>query len=181
MDITKTQGIIVCGMNGSGKTTLGRELARILNFKHLDIEDYHFHDAEIPYSNPRSTEETLALMLVDIKKYPSFVVTTVNGDYLGKEILSHCHFVVYLDAPLEVRLKRVKQRSYDKFGDRVLVGGDMYTQESEFYEFVTNRSSEKLDKWIGKVEYPVVLVNGMNDYKTNAEFIASEYNEFLKM
>jgi len=34
----KPQGIIVFGANGSGKTTLGRELARILNFKHMDIE-----------------------------------------------------------------------------------------------------------------------------------------------
>lgn len=34
----KPQGIIVFGANGAGKTTLGRELARILNFKHMDHE-----------------------------------------------------------------------------------------------------------------------------------------------
>lgn len=33
-----SRGIIVFGANGSGKSTLGRELTRILNFKHMDEE-----------------------------------------------------------------------------------------------------------------------------------------------
>lgn len=39
--MSKLHGIIIFGANGSGKTTLGRELANILNFKHMDVEDYH--------------------------------------------------------------------------------------------------------------------------------------------
>lgn len=35
-------GIIIFRANGSGETTLGRELANMLNFKHMDIEDYNF-------------------------------------------------------------------------------------------------------------------------------------------
>ena len=38
----KTNGIIIFGPNGSGKTTLGRELAKALHYKHMDIEDYYF-------------------------------------------------------------------------------------------------------------------------------------------
>ena len=45
----KPRGIIVFGANGSGKTTLGRELARILTFKHMDREEYYFEKSEIPY------------------------------------------------------------------------------------------------------------------------------------
>jgi len=37
-------GILLFGANGSGKTTLGRELARILNFKHIDHENYAFEE-----------------------------------------------------------------------------------------------------------------------------------------
>lgn len=40
--MNKPHGIIVFGANGSGKTTLGCELAHLLNFKHMDHEDYHF-------------------------------------------------------------------------------------------------------------------------------------------
>ena len=74
--MTKPRGIIVFGANGSGKTTLGRELARILNFKYMDIEDYCFPKSEIPYSVVRSREDCLKSMLNDIEKYRSFVITT---------------------------------------------------------------------------------------------------------
>ena len=46
--MNKSHGIIVFGANGSGKSTFGRELARVLNFKHMDIEDYYFEKSEIP-------------------------------------------------------------------------------------------------------------------------------------
>ena len=51
--MSKPHGIIVFGANGSGKSTLGRELARVLNFAHLDIEDYYFEQSEIPYTKVR--------------------------------------------------------------------------------------------------------------------------------
>jgi len=100
----KQRGIIIFGLNGSGKTTLGRELARVMNFKHMDIEDYHFHESKIPYSNPRTRDECLDLMLIDIKKYDSFIISVVNGDYLGEEIVSMCILAVYIKAPVGVRL-----------------------------------------------------------------------------
>ncbi len=49
--------IIIYEANGSGKTTLGRELTRVLNYKHIDIEDYAFADSEILYINERSLDE----------------------------------------------------------------------------------------------------------------------------
>ena len=52
--MNNSHGIIIFGANGSGKTTLGRELANILNFKHMDIEDYHFKKSEIPYTVERN-------------------------------------------------------------------------------------------------------------------------------
>lgn len=69
--MNKPHGIIVFGANGSGKSTLGRELANILNFKYMDIEDYYFEKSKIPYTIERSHEECLNLMLADIKRYGS--------------------------------------------------------------------------------------------------------------
>jgi cytidylate kinase len=109
--MSKLHGIIVFGENGSGKTTLGRELARILNFKHMDIEDYYFLESEIPYTYKRSHEDFLQLMLADIEKYRSFVLSAVNGvwDSDGKITLMY-DLAVYISAPLELRIKRIEQR-----------------------------------------------------------------------
>ena len=80
-------GIIVFGANGCGKTTLGFELARTLNMKHLDVENYCFEESEIPYSKPRSKDTVIERMLVDIKRCDSFVLSAVTGDY-GDQIIN---------------------------------------------------------------------------------------------
>ncbi|MGI5854326.1 MAG: hypothetical protein ACOX8I_08400 [Bacillota bacterium] len=36
---------------------------------------------------------------------------------------------VYLSAPVDVRLKRIENREYARWGDRVREGGDMYEQQ----------------------------------------------------
>jgi len=48
-ELSKPYSIIILGANGSGKSTLGRELARVLNFAHFDVEDYWFYKTNIPY------------------------------------------------------------------------------------------------------------------------------------
>jgi shikimate kinase len=82
-----TGGIIIFGANGSGKSTFGRELARILDCKYMDIEAYHFEESDIPYTVERSREDCLELMFADIEKYRTFVLSSVTGDF-GKAISS---------------------------------------------------------------------------------------------
>jgi len=171
---SEPQGIIVFGANGSGKTTLGRELARILKFKHMDIEDYCFEKSEIPYTKLRSREEFLELMLVDIKKYHSFVISTVIGD-LGDEIPDFYQLAVYLSAPFELRMERVKRRSYEQYGERVLQGGDMYEQELKFFDFVASRPLSTIDCWAETLTCPVIRVDGTLDWRVNATNIANYF------
>jgi len=128
-------GIVVFGANGCGKTTLGCELARKLNIKHLDVEDYYFEESEIPYSKPRPKDIVIELMLADIEKYDSFVFSAVTGDY-GDKISSMYQLGVFLSVPIDIRLERVERRSLEQYGKRVLLDGDMYEQERRFIEFV---------------------------------------------
>jgi len=88
-------GIIVFGANGCGKTTLAGELARVLNFKHMDIEDYCFEESEIPYTKLRPREDCLNLMLEDIEKYRQFVISTVIGD-LGDTVPKFYGLAIYV-------------------------------------------------------------------------------------
>ena len=101
-------GICVCGLNGSGKTTLAGALAKELNFKHMDIEQYYFISTYNPYSSSRTREEVERLLLEDIKKNPCFVFSAVNGN-MTPEINENYTLVVYLDVPLDVRMKRIRQ------------------------------------------------------------------------
>lgn len=174
--MSNPHGIIVFGANGSGKTTLCRELARILNFKHMDIEDYYFEKSEIPYTVARSREDVLNLMLSDIEKYRSFVISTVIGD-LGDIIPQFYELAVYMSAPFELRMERVKQRSFAQYGDRVRLGGDMYEREQKFFDYVAKRPLEKIDQWAETLTCPVIHIDGTVDWRINAANIAEYYTK----
>ena len=172
--MSSPHGIIIFGANGSGKTTLGRELARILNYKHMDIEDYHFEKTEIPYTVERSGEDRLKLMLADIEKHRSFIITAVTGDF-GETITQFYELAIFLSAPLELRMERIKQRMSDQYGERVNKGGDMYEQTSRFFDFAASRPLSGIDKWAETLKCPVIHIDGTINYRLNAENIAKEF------
>lgn len=173
-----SKGIIVFGLNGSGKSTLGKELASVLKYKHMDIEDYFFIESDIPYTKQRTTQEYLRLMLEDIKKHDKFVLSAVKGDF-GADISSLYKLGVFIDVPYDIRIKRVEQRSIDKFGDRVKVGGDMYESEKEFLEFVKSRNIENVEKWSDTLDCTIIRVDGTNDIRDNVKLIQKYYLEIL--
>lgn len=166
-------GIAIVGGNGSGKTTLGKALARHLGWQAMDVEDYYFRPSSNPYADPRTKEEVIQLLLADMKKHKRFVFSSVNCDY-GPEINRHYACVIYLQVSTDIRLARVKQRAIDKFGHRVLEGGDMYGQEQKFFNFVASRSMEKTDAWVSTLTCPVVYLDGTQPIADNVKRI-TEY------
>ena len=154
------KGILVFGANGCGKSTLGRALADILNYQYMDIENYYFEKSDSnPYGTPRSYEEYTALMLEDIKKHESFVLSAVTGDF-GEKINKQYDYAVYMQAPLSIRLVRIKKRSYAQFGERALKGGDLFEQEQKFLQFAATRSLTKIEQWAEKLTCPIIFING---------------------
>jgi len=172
----KPFGIIVFGANGSGKTTIGRELAHILCFKHMDIEDYCFETSIIPYTLLRPHEDVVRLMLADIVKHRSFVMSVVTGDY-GADISSLYKLAVCITAPLELRIERIRKRAFEIHGERVLEGGDMYKQEQDFLDFVASRSLLEIDIWAKTLTCPIIHVDGTEDWRINAASIAEQFKE----
>ena len=168
-------GICVCGLNGSGKTTMGAALAKELNFKHMDIENYYFTQSDNPYASARTRDEVEVLLLEDIKQNPCFVFSAVNGN-MNSEINSCYDLVVYLEVPLELRMKRIRQRAYEKFGDRVLPGGDMYEQEEKFFAFAKKRTPEKIEEWLKTLTCRVIRLDGTKAVEYNVQTLIDRIN-----
>ena len=163
-------GICVCGLNGSGKTTLAGKFAKELDFKHLDIEQYYFTSKDNPYSSSRTREEVERLLWQDIKQNPCFVFSAVNGN-MTPEINESYSFIFYLDVPHDIRMKRIRQRSVDKFGDRVLLGGDMYEQEEKFFCACEKRTPEKIEDWLKTMSCKIFWLDGTKPIQENVEII----------
>ncbi len=172
-------GIIIIGLNGSGKSTISRELAGLLNYKRMDVEDYYFLDSDIPYSKSRTLEEVKQLMLDDIKIYRNYVFSSVGCNW-GYEINSTYKLAVLLYAPLQVRLERIKQREITRFGNRVLEGGDMYESQKQFYDMVASRSAEDIKQQAYSLSCPVLEINATLPVKEILGLINSYYLNILE-
>jgi len=130
-------GIIICGLNGAGKSTLGKVLAEKLNFHFIDIEDLYFPktDPDYMHASPRTHEDVETILLHEMKTHENFILAFVKGDY-GEDIYSLIQCAILLDVPKSIRMQRVKKRSFQKFGNRMLLGGDLYEQEEKFFRLV---------------------------------------------
>ena len=165
--------ILICGLNGSGKTTLGIKLANALGFQFLNDEDYYFLKSDIPFSKSRTDEEVREIITSYIEQHKNVVLTATRGD-LGDKINLFYDYVIYLFAPLELRLSRIKKREYDRFGERVLKGGDMYEQQKNFHNFVVSRTTEKIEKWLNTLSCRVIKLDGSKPIDDNVEFIKKQ-------
>lgn len=162
--------ILICGLNGSGKTTLGKTLADELGFFFLNDEDYYFLESEIPYTVSRSEEEAKAFILSKLKQYDSTVIVSVKGN-LGADIVKRLDVVVYLSAPLDERLSRIKKREIEKYGNRVLEGGDMYKQQKAFHDFCASRTPEKILNFLETLSCKVIKIDGTKPISENISHI----------
>jgi adenylate kinase family enzyme len=176
--MTAPQGIRIFGLNGCGKSTVGAALAKRLGYKHMDIEDYVFEPSDVTYAHPRSRDEYICLMLADAAKYPKFVLSAVDKDF-GDEITSRLILAVWLDAPHDVRMERIRKRTSDKFGDRILGGGDLYEQEQKFFDFVASRSLSSVELFANTLTCPVLKVDGTKAVSEIVDEIMSYMGELV--
>ena len=170
-------GIIVCGLNGSGKSTLGRALAAALSFRFIDNEDLFFpeKDPNYIYASPRSREEAEELLAEEVRRHENFVFAAVKGDYgEGMPALYRC--AVCIGVPREIRLRRIRNRSFQKFGSRMQPGGDLYEREEAFFEMAASRTEQYVEDWLESLHCPVIRVDGTKPIEENVALIVKQLN-----
>lgn len=168
-------GILICGLNGAGKSTLGKALAEKLHFHFVDHEDLCFPktDPNDPYASPRSREEVEALLLQEIRAHGDFVFASVRGDY-GEAVRGCFRYAVLIEAPRAVRLQRVWERSFRKFGDRMLPGGGLYETEENFFRLASSRAGNFVEEWAKVLTCPIARVDGTKSTAENVDFIIKQ-------
>ena len=179
----KPHGIIVFGASGSGCTTTGRELARLLKFEHYDTDDYFFEINNPPFEmKERPLNERIALLRPLLKN--NFVLSGCIREWAGA-FDSMLSMAVFLRTPVNLRIERLETREFNRHGERIKLGGDLYAQHRKFIDYITTydnggmetRSLASQEAWVNRLTCPVIHVDGALDWRINAEMIA---NQFLK-
>ncbi|MBR6706475.1 MAG: AAA family ATPase [Clostridia bacterium] len=167
-------GILICGLNGAGKSTLGRMLAERIGYIFIDNEDLYFPktNGEYLFSDPRSREEAIRFLEKRIEDNHRFVFAAVKGDY-GDKLIATLDHIVLIDVPKRICCQRVRDRSYSKFGARILPGGDLYEKEAAWFSLTDMRPENYTTKWLETVKCPVIRVDGTQRVEENVEYLAS--------
>ncbi|MCH5353857.1 MAG: AAA family ATPase [Acutalibacter sp.] len=165
-------GILLCGLNGAGKSTLGKALSEKLGFQFIDSEELFFPkiNSQPDYTRPHKKEEARRLLLEEIKSRKNFVLASVTGDF-GEDISSCFQYAVWVVVPKEIRMKRLRERSFSQFGDRMLPGGDLYGQEEAFFRFAGSRAENTVENWLRSLTCPVIKIDGTKPIEENVSFL----------
>ena len=174
-------GIIVCGLNGSGKSTLGKALSEKLGLYFIDVEELYFPktNPDYVYASSRSEDEVAKLLADEIQAHESFVFAAVRGNY-GADAHSYYQFAVHIDVAKDIRMQRVRNRSFQKFGQRMLPGGDLYEREEAFFDMVNSRQSSHAEKWLQSLDCPVIRVDGTKPVEENVTYIIQQLRNCSK-
>ena len=167
-------GILICGLNGTGESTLGRMLADRMGYEFVDNEDLFFPktDPSYVFSSPRSEEEVIRLLEERISANSRFIFAAVKGNY-GDKLLAALDHIILIEVPKQIRSQRVRDRSYQKFGNRILPGGDLYDKESNWFSLTDNRPETYVTDWLETVDCPVIRIDGTQPVEENVDYLVS--------
>lgn len=167
-------GILICGLNGAGKSTIGRMLADRMGYEFIDNEDLWFPktDSSYTFSGPRSEEEVIRLLEERISGNNRFIFAAVKGNY-GDKLTASLDHIVLVEVPKQIRSRRVRDRSYQKFGDRILPGGDLHDKEKKWFSLTDSRPDAYVTDWLETVDCPVIRIDGTRPVEENVDYLVS--------
>ena len=74
-------------------------------------------------------------------------------------------------------MARVRKRSNDKFGDRMLPGGDLYESEERFFRLVEARTEDHAKAWLSDLSCPVIYIDGNTEVEENAKMLVEKVSQ----
>lgn len=159
--------IHIFGASGSGTTTLGEAIDKTLGYKHLDVDDYFWVPSDPPYEIKRAPNERQRLLRNDITNSQKSVISGSLCGW-GDIFIPYFDLAIFVDTSTELRIRRIKEREYSKFDNRILPGGDLYYKHTDFVEWakgydkvgVEQRSRALHKEWMKKLKCPVITVDG---------------------
>lgn len=164
----KSRRIHLMGASGSGVTTLGRALADRLALPHHDTDDYFWLPTVPPYQTTRPAADRLRLMREMFLPRLDWVLSgTVTG--WGDELVPLFDLVVFVTAPRDLRIARLRSREAAHFGtDAVAPGGWHHAETEAFVEWASHyeagdregRHLAQDETWLAKLSCPISRIDG---------------------
>ena len=166
--VTLPRRIHIFGAAGSGTTTLAAALSAKHGHRHFDTDDFYWVPSDPPYQQKRTSSDRQTLLTAALAEINSWVLSGSLGGW-GDPFISRFESVVFLLAPVEVRLTRLRGREVMRYGhDAIAAGGKLHKAHVEFMNWAQRyddgglnmRSRALHERWIERLPLPVLRLDG---------------------
>jgi hypothetical protein len=101
-------------------------------------------------------------------------------DGWGDPLVPHFDLVVFVSAPTELRLARLREREARRFGDANAQGGWRHEEAEAFFEWASHyednsregRNRARHETWLAALPCPVLRIDGSRPIEESVEAIA---------
>ncbi len=156
------------GASGTGVTTLGEALNSTLGLPYFDTDDYFWEASDPPFTVRRPPAVRDALLARDLAQVPAWIV---GGSIVGwgAQWLAAFDLVVFLWLPPALRLQRLRQREYTRYGTRISADPAQAARTQAFLEWAAGyddsstggtRTLANHEQWLGQFACPVLELRG---------------------
>ncbi|WP_085597960.1 MULTISPECIES: adenylate kinase [unclassified Pseudomonas] len=160
------QRIYLIGASGAGVSTLGAALARHLGLPHVDVDDHYWQPSDPPFVQAWPPERRVQNLSRALGREPWVMSGSMDG--WGDTLIAQADWVLYIDTPTPLRLERIRARERQRFGPRILPGGDMHTRHLAFLEWAAaydngtreGRNRPRHQAWLARLERPQGHIDG---------------------
>ncbi len=181
-----SSGIIIIGPSGSGKTTLGKIAARKLGYPYFDVDDYIWkQNTDSPYTQMYTRDEKISRLSNDIAPYEHFVMAgSMSSFHYAFDEMFEMMVLLYVSP--DIRIERVHKRAIERFGERVLEGGDMYEAHMRFlndnrrYEEDGSPNMREQKEWMENMSCVKIELDGAAELEKNADIIVNNWNGIVR-
>ena len=156
--------IHILGAAGSGTSTLGVSLSKMLPHASLDTDDYFWISK---YTQHRKVPERIQMLNKYLLLYEKWILSGAVCGW-GDKFKPFFDLVIFLWIPQDIRLERLQQRGFERFGNEVLAGGSKYDQSKAFLEWASLydnagmevRSKTLHEHWMAELSCPILRIEG---------------------
>lgn len=159
--------IHIFGASGSGVTSLGKTLSEQLAIPYFDSDDFFWHKTEPPYIQRREPEVRNQLLKNQLESHDNWIL---GGSVLkwGEIELSPFDLAVFLYIPHEIRMERLKNREFGRYGSVIYENKERNQQYMAFMEWASGYDDNSTDgrnlaaheSWIQTLSCPLLELRG---------------------
>ena len=175
--------IHIMGASCAGSTTLGVALSDRLGSFYFDTDYYFWEPSDPPFTIRRNADERDEMIKQELAKQNDWVV---GGSVIqwGSEWKHMFDLVVFLYVPSQIRMQRLKDREFERYGNNLFANSDKALKSEAFINWAkgyddntaSGRNLKAHESWLEQLTCPIIRIEGDTTVQKRLDTILSYLN-----